>query len=147
MEKRRVEVTINGQVHAFVASDGGEYIRGLADYLNEKIAEISGASYGSLLPNDKKYVLAAMNILDDYYKILTKYEQLSKKSGENDAITNTTDSSAKSRNSEEIEEYVRHIRALQKENAQLKDKLKNAEYELEYVQNLYEELKKEYEQA
>lgn len=133
MEKKRVEVKINGQTHAFLTKESEEYVTHLATALTERLASVV-ENGGRFLSNDKKYLAVAMNVLDDYYKLLAKYDE----------ATDNTDKSAV-RDNVVVEEYTNQINSLRKDNAVLRERLKGTEYELKYVQSLYEELRQEYE--
>lgn len=64
----KMEVRIFGQVYTVAGGETEAYIAKIAKYVDEKMKEISGALNITTLPEIS--VLAALNIADDYYKIV-----------------------------------------------------------------------------
>ena len=66
MAVNRVEVTINSRQYAVLAEESEEYIRKLADHIDEKVKLILKGGHNIL--GERPLVLAALNICDEYYK-------------------------------------------------------------------------------
>lgn len=62
-----VEVTILGRKITLKAQSNEEYIREVAQYVDEKMEEAQGGGSASSL---NVAIMAALNIADDYFKIL-----------------------------------------------------------------------------
>ncbi|MDK2985529.1 MAG: cell division protein ZapA [Clostridia bacterium] len=70
----KVTVNIHGQEYTIKGNDSEEYIKKLADYVDEKMREI--ASKNSNLPPIKVAVLAALNLADELHKTAQEYKWL-----------------------------------------------------------------------
>ncbi len=70
--QRAVEVTIMGQRVTLRSEDDEEYIRSVAEYVDEKMREASR----STAPRGKytAAVLVALNIADDYHRLKDNHE-------------------------------------------------------------------------
>ena len=66
MAVNRVEVTINSRQYAVLADESEEYLRKLADHIDEKVKIILKGGHNIL--GERPLVLAALNICDEYYK-------------------------------------------------------------------------------
>lgn len=64
-EKIKTEVYIDGRNLTVVGSDNGEYIKGLAKYVDTKIKEVSGKN--DRLCQTMSAILAALNIADELH--------------------------------------------------------------------------------
>jgi cell division protein ZapA (FtsZ GTPase activity inhibitor) len=132
MDKKRIEVTINGQTHGFMVAENEENVVFLANFVNDKVAEIAGTSSGKLLTNERKYVLAAMIIAEELFDTKAKYEEL----------LNTADGFSYDCK----RDFENKIDALDKDNKTLSDEIKSLKIELAYVQELFAKRNSEYEQ-
>ncbi len=64
----KLNITINSRIYTVVADEDIEYIKSLCDYVNEKVNLV--ISEGSHVTGEKPIVLAALNICDEYFKLL-----------------------------------------------------------------------------
>lgn len=69
----RVNITINSRVYTVVAEEEESYIRSLCDYVNDKVNTV--LREGSHVMGERPIVLAALNICDEYFKLLNSNEQ------------------------------------------------------------------------
>jgi len=67
VESTKVKVNIFGQAYTIKGEASPEYILGLADYLNKKMAEVS-ANISNGTPAQVA-ILAALNIADEYFQL------------------------------------------------------------------------------
>jgi cell division protein ZapA len=65
--KRTVEVSIMGQKFMVRSDSDQEYVERIAQYVNEKIAEITSKSKS--IPSLNVAILAAMNIADEHMQL------------------------------------------------------------------------------
>jgi cell division protein ZapA len=71
-QKGTVEVTILGRKIALRSDGNDEYVRQVAQYVDEKMEEAQATSKTSTL---NVAILAAMNIADDYFKAVGERKQ------------------------------------------------------------------------
>ncbi len=64
----KIDVKIFGQIYTVAGGDSADYILKIAGYVDKKMKEIGNALNTSSMPDLS--VLAALNIADDYYKVL-----------------------------------------------------------------------------
>lgn len=64
----KINFTINSRVYTVVADENEEYIRRLCEYVNEKVNIV--LREGNHVMGEKPIVLAALNICDEYFKLL-----------------------------------------------------------------------------
>lgn len=64
----RINITINSRVYTVVADEETEYLKRLGDYINDKVSIV--LSEGQHVMGEKPLVLAALNICDEYFKLL-----------------------------------------------------------------------------
>ena len=64
----RINITINSRIYTVVANEDEAYLRRLCDYVNEKVKLV--ISEGTHVMGEKPLVLAALNICDEYFKLL-----------------------------------------------------------------------------
>lgn len=69
----RVSITINSRTYTVVANEDAEYLKSLCDYVNDKVNLV--INEGNHVTGDKPIVLAALNICDEYFKLLNKREE------------------------------------------------------------------------
>ena len=72
----RVNITINSRIYTVVADEDTEYLKSLCDYVNEKVNAV--IAEGVHVMNDKPVVLAALNICDEYFKLLNSRVEIEK---------------------------------------------------------------------
>lgn len=68
MDKNRVTVIINGRQYVMVSDESPEYLKKLADYVGEKVADVRKSTKNIM--GERPIVLAALNICDEYFKAL-----------------------------------------------------------------------------
>lgn len=73
-EKKKVEVNIVGRNFTVVGNESEEYIKGIANFLDEKIKEVS--SKNEQLNDLMVTLLAAFNMADEYYRVYVELEKL-----------------------------------------------------------------------
>ncbi len=64
----RINITINSRVYTVVANEEETYLKRLCDYVNEKVKLV--LNEGMHVMGEKPLVLAALNICDEYFKLL-----------------------------------------------------------------------------
>lgn len=64
----RINITINSRIYTVVADEEEAYLKRLCDYVNEKVKLV--ISEGTHVMGEKPLVLAALNICDEYFKLL-----------------------------------------------------------------------------
>ena len=64
----KINFTINSRVYTVVADENAEYITRLCEYVNEKVNTV--LREGNHVMGEKPIVLAALNICDEYFKLL-----------------------------------------------------------------------------
>lgn len=67
-EMNRINITINSRVYTVVANEEETYLKRLCDYVNEKVK--LAINEGTHVMGEKPLVLAALNICDEYFKLL-----------------------------------------------------------------------------
>ncbi len=65
-------ININSRIYTVVAEEDTEYLERLCAYVNEKVK--MAKSEGSHITGEKPLVLAALNICDEYFKLLDNTE-------------------------------------------------------------------------
>ena len=68
----RINISINSRVYTVVAEEDTEYLKSLCGYVNEKVNTV--LQEGNHVMGEKPLVLAALNICDEYFKLLNKNE-------------------------------------------------------------------------
>ncbi len=94
--KNRINITINSRVYTVVADEDAEYLKRLCEYVNEKVNTVLRES--SNVMGERPLVLAALNICDEYFKLLDRNEPKEKLSDlltENRKLESELRSSAK----------------------------------------------------
>ena len=66
--KNHTQVLINGQIFVISGYESEEYIQKVAHYINSKLTEFQKLDSYRRQSNDKKSILAQLNIADDYFK-------------------------------------------------------------------------------
>ena len=68
----KVNITINSRVYTVVADEEESYIKSLCEYVNDKVNTV--LREGSHVMGERPIVLAALNICDEYFKLLNSSE-------------------------------------------------------------------------
>ncbi len=66
----RVNVTINSRIYTVVAEEDTEYLERICKYVSDKVSEV--ISEGTNVMGERPVVLAALNICDEYFKLLDR---------------------------------------------------------------------------
>ena len=106
MQKNKTNIKIRGKEYTVVGPETPEYMQKIASYIDNKIGEMMVAN--PTLNLEMGSVLAAINIVDEYFKALETSDNLRKHIGE------YLDDMSKSRN---------EINNLRAENKMLKSRL------------------------
>lgn len=72
----KISISINSRIYTVVANENTEYIKSLCDYVNEKVNLV--LNEGNHVMGEKPLLLAALNICDEYFKLLDKSEPAEK---------------------------------------------------------------------
>ena len=134
MEKNRVEVVIDGQIITLVSEEDAAYMQKVALYIDKKLSEIRSSKSNKPVTEHLRTLLIAVNIADDYFKAVEKYQSLEIKHEastrdlelmyeENTLLTEKLQE-IRSQLSYVREQYVKEAGQLQEENARLSKKLK-----------------------
>ncbi len=75
--KRTVEVAVMGQKFMVRSDSQEDYVSEIADYVNEKVAEITSKTKS--IPSLNVAILAAMNIADEFMKMRRDKSAVSEK--------------------------------------------------------------------
>ena len=73
-ENMKVDVVIGGRNFTVVGNESEEYIKNIAEYVDEKIKDVNGKN--DKLSNSMAATLAAFNIADEFYRNYTEYTSL-----------------------------------------------------------------------
>lgn len=76
-EKTRVTVSINKQSYTVLTEESPEYIQFIAHAVDDKFREINKSNAG--LDTNRKSMLTALNIMNDYEKLNQRYKILYEK--------------------------------------------------------------------
>lgn len=68
----RINININSRIYTVVADEDTQYLQDLCDYVNSKVNLV--ISEGQHVMGEKPVVLAALNICDEYFKLLNSKE-------------------------------------------------------------------------
>lgn len=82
--KNHTQVLINGQIFVISGYESEEYIQKVAHYINSKLTEFQKMDSYRRQSNDKKSILAQLNIADDYFKAKKQVEVLEENIAERD---------------------------------------------------------------
>ena len=75
-EKTDAQVVIGGKTYTLSGYESEEYLLRVAEYINSKIDELNADSEFAKLPVDMRHLLLNLNIADDYFKAISKNEEL-----------------------------------------------------------------------
>ncbi len=76
-KKNDARVCINGKNYNIAGYENVEYLHRIADYINNKYAEIKGQNGSNIINDSEKNILMMINIADDYLKLREKDEEIS----------------------------------------------------------------------
>ena len=75
-EKTDAQVVIGGKTYTLSGYESEEYLLRVAEYINSKIDELNADSEFAKLPVDMRHLLLNLNIAEDYFKAISKNEEL-----------------------------------------------------------------------
>lgn len=142
-EKNKVDVIIDGRNFTVVGEGSEEYVKGLAQYVDEKIRDIS--SKNNKLSNSMAATLAAFNIADELYRTSEEFKDLKIKSKgpmeQYDNLVKLLEDAEKKINKLEKEAnyYKDELLETKKKNEELNKKIEKKESTLELKEKELEE--------
>lgn len=66
--KNRVKISIDGKSFTLVGEETEEHMRQVAEYIDQKMAEMRQKAVAVTLDSSLAYVLTSINVADDYFK-------------------------------------------------------------------------------
>ena len=75
-EKTDAQVVIGGKTYTLSGYESEEYLLKVAEYINKKIDELGADPEFGKLPVDMRHLLLNLNIADDYFKAVSRNEEL-----------------------------------------------------------------------
>lgn len=117
----RINITINSRVYTVVADEEEGYLKSLCDYVNDKVK--TALREGGNVMGERPLVLAALNICDEYFKLLNKSRP--------EVVTSELVSRIK-----ELEEELRHAK---KSESGVREQAAQTEEELDITQKVLTE--------
>lgn len=143
----RVNITINSRVYTVVANEDPEYLRSLGDYINGKVQIV--LSEGNHVMGEKPLVLAALNICDEYFKLLDRnepQEQLSKLLTENKRLEKEIKEleRAEQESGSKMSETAEELEITQKMLEETEEKVKFLEGQIKIKENQIKKQKSEF---
>ncbi len=76
MDKKTLDVIINGKVYTVSGSEDEAYLNRVAAYINGRLQEMKTQQGFLKQPQDTQNVMIALNLADDYFKLKEEYSQL-----------------------------------------------------------------------
>lgn len=113
-----INVTINGMEYNLKGKESEEYLHKVARHVDKKLQGILKGN--SKLSASSAAVLTALNCADDMFKCDAAYEELQQEMDKHKAVENTL--------RQEIESLKKQLKFLEEYNAELQQKLKNANF-------------------
>lgn len=74
--KNSIKIYVDGKSFTLVGEEKEEHMKAVASYIDEKIKEIRKSAAAVKMDASLAYVLAALNVADDYFKLKEKNEEL-----------------------------------------------------------------------
>jgi len=131
-EKNRIEVFIGGKVYKIAGEESEEYMQKVARYIDKKMQEVSGAERATVLSTSMISVLTAINVADDYFKLMEENQALKEQ-------INQLNREKELNSDKKLDDYENLIGQLQDENIALKEKLDEVIIELKDTKNEFDE--------
>ncbi len=75
-EKNRVQVMIEGKLMTLVGTESPEYMKSVAEYIEEKNKELRSGENGKRMNVAMASILTSINVADDYFKEKQRKEEL-----------------------------------------------------------------------
>lgn len=118
--KNRIKIIVDGKSFTLVGEETEMHMQAVASYIDEKIVEIRKNAAAVKMDSSLAYVLAALNVADDYFKEKEKVAELE---GRNLGL------------STRLEELVFQLDEARLEIAELKENFNQAEKEIQVIDN------------
>lgn len=71
-DKNKVRVTIHGRMLTVMGAESEEYMKRVAEYIDDKLRELRKSSPQMISDTDLSYILTSVNVADDYFKEIEK---------------------------------------------------------------------------
>lgn len=118
--KNRIKIFVDGKSFTLVGEETEIHMQAVATYIDNKLVEIRKNAAAVKMDTSLAYVLAALNVADEYFKEKEKVAELE---GRNLGL------------STRLEELVFQLDQARQEIAELKENFKQAEKEIEVIKN------------
>lgn len=118
--KNRIKIIVDGKSFTLVGEETEMHMQAVASYIDDKIVEIRKNAAAVKMDTSLAYVLAALNVADDYFKEKEKVAELE---GRNLGL------------STRLEELVFQLDEARLEIAELKENFNQAEKEIQVIDN------------
>jgi cell division protein ZapA len=76
--ENKVDVVIGGEVITLKSGSDPAYVQKVARYADKKITELRAKSVAAAIDDRLRTIMVALNIGDDYFKTLERYQRLDK---------------------------------------------------------------------
>ena len=134
----KLNIRINSRVYTVVADEDVEYLQSLCDYVNEKVETV--LRDGTHVMGEKPIVLAALNICDEYFKLMAKNaptEKLSELMAKNKELADELHEVKRSENSsaEKASQLSEELEITSKVLAETEEKVKFLEGQITLKEN------------
>ena len=136
-EKKYINIEIGSRSIKLVSEESDEYLRAIAKYLNQKMADITGGDLSHPLYRDDNAILFSLNIADDLFKERTSSGSVAFDTDTvlNETITNLNNE--KSTLTKDLANKKDEIQVLTVKREDVKSKLDECEKKLASLQGLY----------
>lgn len=78
-EKNSFQITLAGKSYTLAGNESSEYLKRIADHIEQKYADYSSNISYRTQPMDMQHVMLEVNIADDYFKCKEELEILTRK--------------------------------------------------------------------
>ena len=82
--KNKTEVLIDGKIYTLSGYESEEYLRRVATYINNKLAELKKLDGYARLSQELKSILLELNVADDYFKAKNQVEMVEEELAQKD---------------------------------------------------------------
>ena len=134
-EKKYINIEIGSRNIKLASEESDEYLRAIAKYLNQKMADITGGDLSHPLYRDDNAILFSLNIADDLFKERTSSGSVAFDTVLNETITNLNNE--KSTLAKDLANKKDEIQVLTVKREDVKSKLDECEKKLASLQGLY----------
>lgn len=143
----RITVSINSRKYTVVANENETYIRSLCEYVNEKVNTV--LREGNHVMGEKPLLLAALNICDEYFKLMEKdsaerpIEELLSENKELKEKNEEANAALKDKDSQ-ISELNDELAITEKMLNEAEDKIKELEKTIKQKENIVKKQRSEF---